>query len=53
MWDSFNSIAIVVGDCLWIHGGELTTWDCTGRGFGSAESAAGDVSTLPSMFIKG
>ena len=44
IWNSLVSIAIVVGKYLWIHGGELTTWNCT---------AAGNVSTLPSMSITG
>ena len=50
VWNSLISTAVIVGDYLWIHGGELTTWNCTGSGFGSlSEADLGNVTTLISM----
>lgn len=47
IWNSLLSTAVVVGNYLWIHGGEITTWNC------NSEVAAGNVVTLPSMSITG
>ena len=50
IWNSLVSTAVVVGNYLWIHGGELTTWNCMGDGGGS-DYAMGNVTTVPSMSI--
>ena len=42
--------AIVVGNYLWIHGGEITTWNRKGSVFGS-DRGLGDVISSPSTSL--
>ena len=40
--------SIVIGDYLYIDGGEITTWNGTGTG---DNATTGDIVTVPSKFV--